>query len=135
MVSTQISELDVKQNQMDFISNNPGLKQIIEEIFMKLDYESLLLCRHVCLSWEEILKKPIFWLKKCHQLGMPFDIQDEWKTFLEKYEFYSFIMNGSRNQNLEAKIVFVLKNMTQKKDFVFPKDFFFFFETPTWLFS
>ena len=66
---------------------------------------------------------------------MPFDIQDEWKIFLEKYEFYSFIMNGSRNQNLEAKIVFVLKNMTQKKDFVFPKDFFFFFETPTWLFS
>ena len=64
MISTQMSELDVKQNQMDIISNNPGLQQIIEEIFMKLDYESLLLCRHVCPSTKDILihtlNEPLF---------------------------------------------------------------------------
>ena len=54
---------------------------------------------------------------------MPIEIQEEWKMVFEKNEFYSFVMNA-RNEKLEAKFVFVLKNMCKKNDFYFPEQYF-----------
>ena len=68
---------------MDFITRNPGLQHIIEEIFMNLDHKNLLKCQEVDLSWEIILKNPTFWLEKCVQKGISNEDQLEWYKLIK----------------------------------------------------
>ena len=49
---------------MECITSNPGLKYIAENIFIRLDQESLFACRIVASAWKNILNNPMFLLKK-----------------------------------------------------------------------
>ena len=68
---------------MDFITRNPGLQHIIEEIFMNLDHKNLLKCQEVNLAWESILKNPTFWLDKCVQKGLSNEDKLEWYKWIK----------------------------------------------------
>ena len=52
---------------MECITSNPGLKHIAENIFIRLDQETLFACRIVAPAWRNILNNPMFWLKKLGQ--------------------------------------------------------------------
>ena len=49
---------------MECLTNNPGLQHIAENIFIRLDQETLFACRIVAPTWKNILNNPMFWLKK-----------------------------------------------------------------------
>ena len=64
---------------MDFISKNPGLQHISEEIFLNLDHKSLLNCQKVNHFWENTLNdNPLFWLKKCLRIGLSKEVEPKW---------------------------------------------------------
>ena len=49
---------------MDRITKSPGLRHILEEIFVNLDYQSLLECEKVDLVWKELVNNQRIWIKK-----------------------------------------------------------------------
>ena len=65
--------------KMDFITKNPGLQHISEEIFLNLDHKSLLKCQKVNHFWGNTLNNnPLFWLKKCIQIGLSKKVESKW---------------------------------------------------------
>ena len=69
---------------MDLILNNHGFHHILEEIFMNLDYQNILKCQKVCSFWESILlKNPVFWLRKCVNLGLGKEHEKLWAKLLK----------------------------------------------------
>ena len=50
---------------MDFLTKNPGLQHVAEEIFMNLDHNDVIKSKTVNQYWYRILVNPTFWLKKC----------------------------------------------------------------------
>ena len=71
-------------SNMDFISKNPGLHRISEEILMTLDPQDLLKCKQVNSTWKEICNNPMFWLKKCVQHGnCPKEIEIKWSKLIQ----------------------------------------------------
>ena len=68
---------------MDLVVNNHGFHHILEEIFMNLDHQHLLNCQKVCTFWESILKNPVFWLKKCVNIGLTQEHEKLWAKLLK----------------------------------------------------
>ena len=69
---------------MDFITKNPGLQHISEDIFKLLDIKTLASCRSVSSSWKKVLNPPMFWLKKMKSKRMSSHIERSWKILVEE---------------------------------------------------
>ena len=70
---------------MDLIMNNPKLEHIGQNIFMKLDNQSLLHCRYVSQSWRTFLDNPRFWLKRI-QNYLTKEHFTEWDLLIQKMD-------------------------------------------------
>merc|ERR1712223_518419 len=70
---------------MDLITKTPGLQHIAEQIFSKLDRNSLRECQKVNNGWWNILMKPWFWFNRM-KLNTKLSLvhQKEWMNFCEK---------------------------------------------------
>ena len=68
---------------MDRITKSPGLRHILEEIFVNLDYQSLLECEKVDLVWKELVNSQRIWIKK-EQNHSP----SPWLFKKELFEFF-----------------------------------------------
>ena len=55
---------------MEKISKNPGLQHLAEKVFWNLVVEDLRICAQINQSCQQILKNPIFWLRKFKHLSM-----------------------------------------------------------------
>ena len=58
--------------------------EIGEKIFSYLDLQTLLNCQSVCQDWKEFLENPYFWLKKLKDVGQPEEIENAWKSLINK---------------------------------------------------
>ena len=63
-------------SKMEAIFNNPGLKHLAEEVFWNLNAEDLKICAQINQSCKQILKKPIFCLRKFK--GLSEKNKNEW---------------------------------------------------------
>ena len=61
---------------MEFLTNNPGLQHVAEEIFLNLDPKDLKKCELVNERWENVIKNPSFLVRNLIQFGF---ITREWK--------------------------------------------------------
>ena len=79
--SRMLNEKDVRPINMSFdqITKNPGLQHISDDVFKLLDKKSLMNCRLVNHSWNNVMCKPNFWFKKLKQ-----DEEDFFKGFDEE---------------------------------------------------
>ena len=84
---------------MDLILNNHGFHHILEEIFMNLDYQNILKCQKVCSFWESILKNPVFWLKKCVNLGLGKEHEKLWAKLLKT------LKDPSLKENMTSELI------------------------------
>ena len=75
-LSTQEDAAMETSNPSEFqnIIENPGLQNIVERIFLHLNYENLLTCRLINKSTRFILDNPLFWLKRWRIQGTVFGI-------------------------------------------------------------
>ena len=92
----------VFSHKMDFISKNPGLQHISEEIFLNLDHKSLLNCQKVNHFWEKTLNNnPSFWLKKCLRIGLSKEVEPKWIELIRtsKTENQKKIVSSTLNMN------------------------------------
>ena len=88
---------------MDYITNNPGLQYITEEIFVNLNHENLLKCEKVNGIWNNVLSSnPTFWLKACVKKGL-ISGQD--------HEDWSKLIQTLKNVLLKKHVVFHLKEI------------------------
>ena len=71
---TEISPLET-------ILNTPGLVHLAENIFNNLDYEVVKVCRDINQSSQQILDKPMFWLRKFRQLSKK--NHEDWIKFIQ----------------------------------------------------
>ena len=55
---------------MEKIINNPGLQHLAENVFWNLVVEDLKLCAQINLGCNQILKNPIFCLRKFEQFSL-----------------------------------------------------------------
>ena len=84
---------------MDLILNNHGFHHIFEEIFMNLNYQNILNCQKVCSFWESILKNPVFWLKKCVNLGLGKEHEKLWAKLLKT------LKDPSLKENVTSELI------------------------------
>ena len=89
---------------MDYIINNPGLQNIIELIFLNLDFEELLVCQLINKSCKEILDNPMFWLKKWR-----FGQGLSQKNYLD----WTKVIQITRDTNLEENVCSYIKKIIQ----------------------
>ena len=68
---------------MDFITSNPGLQHISDEIFLNLDRDQILFCQEVNQAWNQLLDNSRFWLKMCVKNGMSKQIRLEWAQLIQ----------------------------------------------------
>ena len=54
---------------MEKITQSPGLQHIAETIFLQLDLNDIEKCQDVAVSWQKILRYPMFWFRKCVSRG------------------------------------------------------------------
>ena len=98
-----------KTTIMDEIINNPGLQHIIELIFFNLDHKDLMNCQLVNKSNQQILKNPMFWLKKwSFNRGLSKENQTDWIKALQT----------TKNTNLETNVVLYIQNIIKIGHFV-----------------
>ena len=107
---------------MDQFFANPGLCHIGEQIIQELDYESLFTCAKVCQTWKDIIEKnylndPNFWLNICiHQspkcVEKKIDIFEASPIHIDQW---NQLIRATKNTNLEAKTMNLLKNMHQNE--------------------
>ena len=60
------------------VINNPGLHHLSEQIFWNLNSDILENCEQINQSANQILQKPLFWLKKLVQRGISKNNQEEY---------------------------------------------------------
>ena len=78
-------------SKMDFITSNPGLQHISEEIFLNLEQEDPALygrdqihkCQEVNQAWNQILNNSRFWLKIRVKYGLSKQNRLEWAQLIE----------------------------------------------------
>ena len=59
--------------------HNPGLHHIVEEIFLNLDFKSIVASKLVNKSFQDIVENPFFWLKKWRlRLGLSKKNHKDW---------------------------------------------------------
>ena len=91
---------------MEAIIKNPGLQHIVEEIFLHLDFKDILNCSLVNRSCRNILRNPIFWLKKCLKNGLLKKHHGAWARAIQltmKTKYQKF------QKNLKWNLVKILK--------------------------
>jgi hypothetical protein len=66
---------------MKKIISNPGLQHLAENVFWNLDNEDLKICAQIDQSWKQILKHPIFCLRKFENLSK--ENQKDWIKVIE----------------------------------------------------
>ena len=92
---------------MEFLTNNPGLQYLSEEIFLNLDPEDLDKCKLVNGRWENVISNPSFLVRKFIQLGIFKNFGCEWKKavqLLTEGEDYEVL-----TEHLSKILKFVLK--------------------------
>ena len=57
-------EILQQELSLESITGNPGLLSVSEHIFSFLDFESLMNCRKVSKSFNQVLNKPTLWLRQ-----------------------------------------------------------------------
>ena len=68
---------------MEQIVNNQAFEHIVEKIFLTLKYEDLVACELVNKSAGNVLKNPLFWLKKWKLKGLSEKNEENWNTALQ----------------------------------------------------
>ena len=76
--------LSKTDNTLEKILNNPGLQHLAENIFWNLDVEDLKICGQINQSCKQIMKNPMFWLKKFETLSKDKEELNESKKLLKK---------------------------------------------------
>ena len=99
---------------MDIISKTPGLQHISEEIFLNLDHIDIILeCQKVNAVWNQLLRKPSFWLKKCLQMGViiPENNPEEWAEQGIKTPWLKLIQTTQTEDILKDSVTHILMNL------------------------
>ena len=68
---------------MEAIFSNPGYHLISENILSTLDHETLMSCKEALHHRTTILSDPTFWIKKCFDLGLQYDLFFHWKQLIQ----------------------------------------------------
>ena len=84
---------------MEKIINNPGFQNLTENVFLNLDVDVLKICGQINKSCEQILKKPMFWLRKFRCLSK--ESQKDWVN----------IIQSVKNSDYEIVIISYLQTM------------------------
>ena len=82
---------------MEKIISNPGLQHLAEKVFLNLENEDLKICEQINQSCKQILKNPMFWLKKFRCLS-----KESKKNWVK-------IIQSVKNSDHEKIIVFYLQ--------------------------
>ena len=93
---------------MNQIIQNPGLQHIIENVFLNLDFNDLLSCQLINQSCNELLKNPMFWLKKWRLRGLSKKNEADWAKAIQM----------TRNTNFEKNIFLYFKKIVKFGHFV-----------------
>ena len=73
------------------LMDNPGLSNVVQNIFLHLDKKSTLDCRLVCRSWKAQVDQPLIWLKKCDAKGQSEMVRNAWIELIQKIEKNSIL--------------------------------------------
>ena len=101
---------------MDFISKNPGLQHISEEIFMNLDSKCLTTCQEVNPYWKELIKNPKFWIKKCNS-KISFVTFASMQDKIEWTMKWTKAIQAMKNKRDKSTLASYLMKMHDKADF------------------
>ena len=109
---------------MEFITNNPDLKHIAEDIFECLDKKSLIACRSVNTSWKNILNHPMFYLRNMKTTNYYTDDNVKtWKNLARKLASERAVMSNfshigvflgfkvQKTDDIEEELALVLAKM------------------------
>ena len=97
------------QGALGTLINNPGLHHVAEEIFWNLNFKALENCQQINQSSNEILKNPLFWMKKLvRRGGISKENEEEWMKALKL----------AKNSNKEEHVVLYLKWKLKNKKVV-----------------
>ena len=66
------------------IANFKNFIDIGEKVFEHLDFKTILNCKLVCQSWNQITTNPIFWLKKLKKMGQSSEMSKKWINLISK---------------------------------------------------
>ena len=94
---------------MEKIINNPGFFQhIAEKVFLNLDVDVLKICGQINKSCEQILKKPMFWLRKFGRLSK--ESQEDWVNIIQsvKNSDYEIVIISYLQWKLKKEVVEVV---------------------------
>ena len=68
---------------MEAIFSNPGYHLISEKILATLDHETLMSCKEALQHRRTLLSDPTFWINKCLDLGLQYDLFIHWKQLIQ----------------------------------------------------
>ena len=74
---------------MEKIASNPGLQHLAEKVFLNLDVDVLKICGQINKSCKQILKQPMFWLRKFGCLSK--ESQKGWVKIIQSVKNYHFL--------------------------------------------
>ena len=69
---------------MENIANFKNFIDIGEKVFEHLDFKTILNCKLVCQSWNQIVANPMFWMKKLKKMGQPSEASKKWIDLISK---------------------------------------------------
>ena len=55
-----------------------------EKVFEHLDFKTILNCKLVCQSWNQIVANPMFWMKKLKKMGQSSEASKKWIDLISK---------------------------------------------------
>ena len=93
---------------MEKIINNPGFQHLTENVFLNLDVDVLKICGQINKSCEQILKKPMFWLRKFRCLSK--ESQKDWVNIIQsvKNSDYEIVIICYLQWKLKKEVVEVV---------------------------
>ena len=95
---------------MEQIINNPAYKHITEKILLNLSFQDLLSCQLLNKNCNQIMEKPLFWLKKWISRGLlSTTSQKDWSKAMQLTK---------NNTDLKENIVSYLKRILKKPFFM-----------------
>ena len=69
---------------MENIANFKNFIDIGEKVFEHLDFKTILDCKLVCQSWNQIVANPMFWMKKLKKMGQSSEASKKWIDLISK---------------------------------------------------
>ena len=93
---------------MEKIINNPGFQNLTDNVFLNLDVDVLKICGQINKSCEQILKKPMFWLRKFRCLSK--ESQKDWVNIIQsvKNSDYEIVIICYLQWKLKKEVVEVV---------------------------